>query len=173
MPIIGLVLSSLLIWTLYWLFRLGGLEQIREKHAQRKDAERLSRARESHRRAPLEAVDDPREAAIILMLLIAREGGDPTREHIAAVEKLARSTFGFDRDLTSRMTQARFIAGRADSFAQAAALFSNLFNKKLTHEEKLELVDMVKEVARVEKTSEAHEQAIDGLSQRLGLIPSG
>lgn len=173
MPIIGLILGSLLFWGLYWFFRMGGLEQIREKRAQRKDAERLSRARESHRRAPLEAVDDPREAAIILMLLIAREGGDPTREHIAAVEKLARSTFGFDRDLTSRMTQARFIAGRADSFAQAAALFSSLFNKKLTHDEKLELVDMVREVARVEKTSEAHEQAIDGLSRRLGLIPSG
>ena len=171
MPIIGLILSSLIIWTLYWLFRVGGHEQLQERRAQRKDAERLKRARESRRRAPLEAVDDPRDAAIILMLLIAREGGDPTREHIAAVEKLARSTFGFDRDLASRMTQARFIAGRADSFAQAAALYTDLFNKKLTHEEKLELVDMVKEVARVEKISEAHEQAIEGLSRRLGLIP--
>ena len=52
MPIIGLILGSVLIWTLYWLFRLGGLEQIQAGRAQRKDAERLKRARESERIAP-------------------------------------------------------------------------------------------------------------------------
>jgi hypothetical protein len=43
MPIIGLILGSLLFWGLYWFFRMGGLEQIREKHAQRKDAERSAK----------------------------------------------------------------------------------------------------------------------------------
>jgi|SRR5215471_3876470 len=173
MPIIGLLLSSLALWTCYWFFRMGGLEQIQARRAERKDAERLSRARESERIAPLRAVDDPRDAAIILMLLIAREGGDPTREHIAAIEKIARSTFGFDHDLTARMTQARFIASRADSFAPAAALLSDLFNKKLTHDEKRHLVDMIKEVASFESSGEAHARAIDSLSRRLGLIPAG
>jgi hypothetical protein len=173
MPIVGLILSSLAFWTLYWFFRMGGLEQLQAKRAQRKDSERIGRARETERIAPLRAVDDPRDAAITLMLLIAREGGDPTREHIAAIEKIARSTFGFDHDLAARMTQARFIASRADSFAQAAALFSDLFKKKLTHDEKHQLVDMVERAASFEQSSETHVRAIDGLSRRLGLIPAG
>jgi len=172
MPIIGLVLSSLMFWTCYWFFRMGGLEQIEGRLAQRKDAKRLVRARESERIAPLRAIDDPRDAAMVLMLLIAREGGDPTREHIAAIEKIARSTFGFGQDFAARMTQARFIASRADSFAQAAALFSDLINKKLTHDEKRELVDMIEEVACFEKSSEAHALAVNGLSRRIGLIPA-
>ena len=35
--------------------------------------------------------------------------------------------FGFERDLTERMTQARFIARQTDSFEQAAAVFAGLF----------------------------------------------
>jgi hypothetical protein len=38
------------------------------------------------------------------------------------------------------MTQARFVASRADSFAQAAVLFADLFNKRLTPDEKRHLV---------------------------------
>jgi len=53
----------------------------------RKDAARLAKARESERTAPLRAVDDPRDAAVILMLLMARVGGDPTREQIAAMDE--------------------------------------------------------------------------------------
>ncbi|HEY6254624.1 MAG TPA: hypothetical protein VIY51_02420 [Xanthobacteraceae bacterium] len=172
MPIIGVILTTVVIWTLYWFFRMGGLEQMQAKRAQRKDTERLGRARESQRKAPLHAVDDPRDAAMVLMMLMAREGGDPTREHIAAIEKISHSTFGFGHDLGARMTQARFIASRADSFAQAAALFSDLFNKKLMHDEKRQLVDMIEEVANFEGGSDAHAQAIDGLSRRLGLLPA-
>jgi hypothetical protein len=171
MPIIGLVLSSLLLWGCYWFFRMGGLEQIQAGRTRRKDSERLVRARESQRIAPLRAVDDPRDAAMVLMLLIAREGGDPTREHIAAIEKIVRSTFGFDQDLAARMTQARFIASRADSFAEAAALFSDLLNKTLTRDEKRELVDMIEEAASFE-SSQAHARAVNSLSRRIGLIPA-
>ena len=130
MPIIVLVLSTLALWTIYWFVRMGGIDHIQAKRTQRKDADRLANARAAERSAPLRAIDDPRDAAVILMLLMAREGGDPTREQIAAIEKIVRATFGFEHDLHERMTQARFIASRADSFAQAAALFADLFNKQ-------------------------------------------
>jgi hypothetical protein len=169
MPIIGLILGSVLIWTLYWLFRLGGLEQIQAGRAQRKDAERLKRARESERIAPLRAVEDPRDAALVLMVLMACEGGDPTREHIAEVQKIAGDTFGFAHDLPARLAHARFIASRSDSFAQAAALLADIFNKKLTRDEKQQLVGMIRQVAEFEGGRDTDAAAIDGLSRRLGL----
>src|ERR1700732_122357 len=136
MPIVALVISALAFWFLFWFFRMGGLEQMREASARRKDAARLTTARESERLAPLRAVDDPRDAAVILMLLMARVGGDPTREQIAAIEKIIASVFGPDYDAAERMRQARFIAGRADSFEQAAGLFTDMFIKRLTREER-------------------------------------
>jgi hypothetical protein len=70
------------------------------------------------------------------------------------------------------MTQARFIASRADSFAQAAAVFADLFNKKLTVDEKRELVEMVEQVANLDGRSQAHEEALDVLVRRVGLAPA-
>jgi uncharacterized tellurite resistance protein B-like protein len=169
MPIIALVLSTLTVWTIYWFVRMGGIEHFRAKQAQRKEADRLARAREAKRNAPLRAIDDPRDAAVILMLLMAREGGDPTREQIAAIEKIMRTSFGFEHDLRARMTQARFIASRADSFAQAAAQFADLFNKKLTLDEKRELVEMVEAVADLDGRCEAHGEALGVLTRRVGL----
>jgi hypothetical protein len=151
---------------------MGGVDHFRAKQAERKEADRLARARTAARDAPLLAIDDPRDAAVILMLLIAREGGDPTREQIAFIEKTVQTTFGFEHDLRARMTQARFIASRADSFAQAAALFADLFNKKLTRDEKRELVEMVEEVANFDGSSEAHVEALEALARRVGLAPA-
>ena len=56
-------------------------------------------------------------------------------------------TFGFERELTERMTAARFIASRAEGFEQAAGLFSDLFNARLTAGERQELVGMLGEDA--------------------------
>jgi hypothetical protein len=169
MPIIAVILSTVLLWAAYWFFRMGGLEQMQGARAARRDAERLAGARESQRAAPLHAVDDPRDAAMVLMVLMAREGGDPTREHIATIERLARAHFGFSDDLGARMTQARFIATRAESFAQAAALYADLFNKKLTREEKHELIEMVEEVANFEGSGEERAAEVGGLARRIGL----
>ena len=172
MPIVALILSSLALWTVYWFVRMGGIDHFRAKQAQRNEADRLAKSQAAARDAPLRTVDDPRDAAVILMLLMAREGGDPTREQIAAIEGIARTTFGFEHDLRARMTQARFIAGRAIGFAQAAVVFADLFNRRLTVDEKRQLVDMVEEVANFEGPYEAHAEALGVLARRVGLAPA-
>jgi hypothetical protein len=172
MPIVALILSSLALWTVYWFVRMGGIDHFRAKQAQRNEADRLAKAQAAARDAPLRTVDDPRDAAVILMLLMAREGGDPTREQIAAIEGIARATFGFEHDLRDRMAQARFIASRAIGFAQAAVVFADLFNKRLTVDEKRQLVDMVEEVANFEGPHEAHADALGVLARRVGLAPA-
>jgi uncharacterized tellurite resistance protein B-like protein len=170
MPIILVILSTLAFWSLFWFVRMGGIEHVQAGRTRRQEEARRAEARTAARNAPLRAIDDPREAATILMLLIARTGGDPTREQIAAIEQIVQSTFGFDHELAAHMTQARFMASRADSFEQAAAVFADLFNKRLTPDEKHQLVDMVEKIAWLDGPSEAHAEAVGVLTRRMGLV---
>ena len=171
MPIIALLFSTLAFWVLYWFIRMGGIDHVQSILTRRKEEARRAAVRERERSASLRAIDDPRDAAMILMLLMARIPGDPTREQIAAVEQQARTAFGFDAELIERMTQARFIASRADGFEQAVGLFSDLFNKSLTGSEKLELVAMLEAVASLDRRSEAAAEAVELLKRRIGLSP--
>src|ERR1051325_6852738 len=167
MPVIALILSTLVFWVIYWFFRMGGLEHIQDARTQRRDAERKRKALESQRTAPLQAIDDPRDAAIVLMLLVAGKSDAPTREQYAAIEETARRVFGFERDLAERMTLARFAASRADDFEQAVGLFANLLRSRLTDAERRELLEMVEAIAAHDGPSEPQREAIDTLKRRF------
>jgi hypothetical protein len=168
MPIVVLLASTLAFWVLFWFVRMGGLEHFREQSARRKGDARRAKAREAERAAPLRAVDDPRDAATVLMLLIPR-GRDPTAEQIAAIEANMRAVLGLDADVNERLTHARFIASCAQNFAQAAGLFADLFKKRLTAQELGELVGMVEEIARIDGPSTVQTAEIDVLKRRVGL----
>jgi uncharacterized tellurite resistance protein B-like protein len=172
MPIVLLVASTLVFWMIYWLIRMGGVDHFREQYARRKEEARRAQAREMERAAPLRAIDDPRDAATVLMLLIPR-GRDPTAKQIAAIEETMRVVFGFDHDANERLTHARFIASCAQSFAQATVLFADLFNKRLTAEERRELVGIVEEIARIDGPSAIQTEEIDVLKRQVGLAPAG
>jgi hypothetical protein len=172
MPIVVLVASSLLFWGIYWFVRMGGVDHFREQSKRRKQDARRAEARELERSAPLRAVDDPRDAATVLMLLIPR-GRDPTAKQIATIEETMRAVLGFADDVNERLTHARFIAGCAQSFAQAAGLFAHLFNNRLTADERRELVGIVEEVARIDGPTASQTAEIDGLRRRVGLAPAG
>jgi hypothetical protein len=172
MPIIAVVVITLTFWGIYWFVRMGGIDQLRERSARRKQDARLAQVRDLDKTAQLRAIDDPRDAAIVLMLLIPR-GGDPTSEQIATIEKAAVNTFEFDGELVERMTQARHIAGRAGSFEQAVKIFFNLLNKRLTVDERHELTAMVEDVARHDGPTRAQSEAIAFLKQKLALADAG
>jgi hypothetical protein len=48
--------------------------------------------------------------------------------------------FGFQREFTERMTRARYLAQQTESFEQAAGVFAEMFRKRLSAEERRELV---------------------------------
>jgi uncharacterized tellurite resistance protein B-like protein len=169
MPIIALVLSTLAIWFVYWFVRMGGIDHVWGVFSRKHREARLIISRDIERTAALRAVDDPRDAATILMLLIARTGGDPTREQIGVIETTVRAVFGFGGELTERMTQARFIASQADNFEHAAGLLCDLLKKRLTVDERHQLIAMLEEVAGHEGPSEAQTESIEGLKRRIGL----
>jgi hypothetical protein len=171
MPVIILVVSTLAFWVIYWFVRMGGVDHFRDASARRKDQERREKTRELEQTAPLRAVDDPRDAAVILMLLIPR-GRDPTAQQIALIEETMRTVFGFDQELNERLTHARFIAGRAQSFSQAAGLFADIFNKRLTAEERRQLVGLVEQIARLDGQSTTQTEDVVVLKRKVGLAPA-
>jgi len=172
MPIAVLVASTLAFWVIYWFIRMGGVNHVRDQSARRKEDARRAQARVLERTAPLRAIDDPRDAATILMLLIPR-GRDPTAKQIAAIGETMGVVLGFDHELNERLTHARFIASRAQSFAEAAGLFADLFNKRLTTEERRELVGIVEEIARMDGPSATQTADIVVLKRQVGLAPAG
>jgi uncharacterized tellurite resistance protein B-like protein len=171
MPVIVLVASTLTFWVIYWFVRMGGVDHFREVSARRKDDSQRAKARESERTAPLRATDDPRDAATVLMLLIPR-GSDPTSSQIVTVEERMRAVFDFGHEVNERLTHARFIASCAQSFREAAGLFADLFNKRLTAEERRELVGLVEEIARIDGLSATQAADIDVLKRLVGLTPA-
>lgn len=172
MPILILVASTLLFWVIYWFVRMGGVDHFRERSARRKDEARRAQVRESERTAPLRAIDDPRDAATVLMCLIPR-GSDPTASQITIIQETMRAVFGFDRDVNERLTQARFIASCAQSFAEAARLFADLFKERLTAEERRELIGIVEEVARMDGPSAKQIAEIADFRRLVGLDVAG
>jgi hypothetical protein len=171
MPIVALLVSTLAFWVLFWFVRMGGLDHFRELSTRRKQEARRAQSRETERAAPLRAIDDPRDAATVLMLLIPR-GRDPTAQQIATIEKNMRVVLGLEDDVNERLTHARFVAGCAQNFAQAAGLFADLFKKRLTAEELRELVGIVEEIARIDGSSTIQTAEIDVLKRRVGLAPA-
>lgn len=171
MPIIVLVASTLIFWVVYWFVRMGGIDHYREQSARRKDEARRTQARASERIAPLRAIDDPRDAATVLMLLIPR-GRDPTARQIASIQESMRVVLGFDQEVSERFTHARFIASCAQNFQQAAGLFADIFNKQLTAAERLELVGIVEQIARIDGLSATQAADIDMLKRSIGLVPA-
>jgi len=169
MPIIALILSTALFWVVYWFIRMGGIDHFQQRKAERKEEARKREAKQLARTSTLRAVDDPRDAAAILMLLVARVHGDPTREQIATIENFLRTEFGFETELTERMTQARFIARQADDFEQAAKVFAGLFKTRLTADECHRLVEMLEAVAREGGSSEHQIGAITAFRPMIGL----
>jgi hypothetical protein len=171
MPVVALLVSTLAFWVLFWFVRMGGVEHFRQQSVRRKQEARRVQARETEKAAPLRAIDDPRDAATVLMLLIPR-GRDPTARQIATIEKNMRVVLGFEDDVNERLTHARFVAGCAQSFAQAAGLFADLFKKRLTAEELRELVGIVEEIARIDGLSTIQTAEIDVLKRRIGIAPA-
>jgi len=171
MPVVVFVVGTLALWVAYYFVRLGGLDHLRERSAQRKGAARRVQARESERTAPLRAIDDPRDAATVLMLLITR-GGDPTASQISAIEDTMRRVFGFDHDARERLTHARFVASCAQSFEEAAGLFTDLFKKQLNAEERRELIGMVEDVAKIDGPSAMQSDNLDILKRKVSFAPA-
>jgi hypothetical protein len=168
MPLVAVILLSLGFWAFFWFVRMGGIGHLQAKSAQRKEAARHAQSGELKRTAVLRSVDDPRDAATVLMILVSR-GGDPTDDQSSTIEQTLKAVFGFEHELTERLTQARFVARSAESFEQAGRVLADLVKKRLTADEKGQLIGMLEDVARLDGPSQAQADAIAAFRERIGV----
>lgn len=153
MPVIGAILGAVTTGLVWWLFFGRGLEYIDHRlstaGAARRRARAHAAAEEARRTAPLTAVADPRDAAVILMMLACLQRGVPTPDQEAAVEAEMRGVLGLGGETPSRVAAARFAAERAPGVDSALEHLAPLLRAHLTGEERRDLVAMLERVAAV------------------------
>ena len=172
MPVIAAIVGAVLMGLFYWLIWGQGLQYIdmrlRESRDRKRDARNRAAAIEAQRLAPLRSIADARDAAAVLMILVARERGEPTPEQTAAIEREMREVLGFGAELGARFTYARFAAEQAGSAEDAVDVLAPLFQSKLTPDEREDLFGMLRRVAEVHAgPTDRQERAIERAERRL------
>jgi hypothetical protein len=153
MPVVGAVLGAILTGLFYWLMWGGGLQYIdarlQQSRERKRDQERRAAAIKNQRMAPLRSIVDARDAAVLMMVLVARERGVPTPEQLAAIEREMREVLGCGPELEGRLAYAKFAAEQVLSAEDAVDALTPLFRGKLTAQEREELFGMLKRVAEI------------------------
>lgn len=176
MPIIAALLGAVVTGLIWWIMFGRGLEYIEYRLGEwgavrrgRKLAEDRKVAVQQQRMVPVRSITDPREAATLLMLLVAGAWGLPTPEQMAAIEQQMAEVLGFEAgDLQARLAYARHAAEQAPSPEEAVDAAARLLREKLTRAERDDVRPMLDRVAVLHGgPSDAQERIIERTLRRL------
>jgi uncharacterized tellurite resistance protein B-like protein len=118
--------------------------------------------------APVESVEDPVAAAVVMMLAVAKTDGPLSAQSEQLIEKIAREEMAID-DTTELMTFAKWVDKHVHDANDVARRYSKLWGNALNMDERRELVDMVRRVAEADgAVSREKEITISRLRERLG-----
>ena len=153
MPIIAAVAGAVLTGLFYWLIWGKGLEYVEHRWKESRDGKRdLARrqaALQAQRTAPLRSIDDPRDAAAVLMCLVARQRGVPTPEQQAAITRQMKDVLELGDDTPHWMALGMFASEKATAPDEAVDELAPLLRGSLNAAECNELFDMLSRVAEV------------------------
>ena len=147
MPIIIALVSGLLGWGLYWFFRLDGLEWIRDHFHERRRERRRVLNQEARERAAANAVAEPRDAALALLIKIGSIGDSLLPAAETLIEQAARDVFGFGPELPEKRIFAGFVARNTPTFAVLFRELAPLLQRTLSTDECGQLVALLERVA--------------------------
>lgn len=126
----------------------------REIHDFAKGAANLPRKLAFRRRtgkAGSSLVEDPREAAVIIMLEMARATGEVTREQKDAIEALLCRNFGFsESEAEEVLTQAAWVSASEAGTDALMRRMTRLIVGAVSHEDVIELDGMLVELSETE-----------------------
>jgi hypothetical protein len=153
MPVIAAVAGAVLTGIFYWLIWGNGLAYIelrwRESRDRKDDEARRAAALVAKRSAPLRSIEDPRDAAGVLMCLVARQRGTPTPEQKAAIEQQMREVLDLGREIPQRLSLAMFAAEQASAAEDAVDALAPLLRTRLDRTECNDLLDTLNRVAEI------------------------
>jgi uncharacterized tellurite resistance protein B-like protein len=175
MPVILALVGAFFSGVVMWLIWGNGLQvvhqwmdQSAERARHEKSAKAIAAARERASRAPLRAIEDPREAALVLLTKLAMQRGDITAEQNLALSKIAMDRLALDGKPEHHTTLAAFAARAAKDADAVVADLTPLFHIRLTAEEKDDLFAMMAEIAALHGgPTDAQERMIARTQSRL------
>jgi uncharacterized tellurite resistance protein B-like protein len=119
--------------------------------------------------SPVEAVDDPVAAAIIMMIAVAAEEHPLTGEAETAIRNEVVKTMGI-ADPTELMVFGKWVASHVEDANNVSLRYAKLWMRDLSAGERADFVQMVKRVAAADGEVTARQQfKIAKLEERLGL----
>lgn len=119
--------------------------------------------------SPVEAVDDPVAAAVVMMMAIAAEEHPLTDVAEAAIRKEVMENMGI-ADPTELMVFGKWVAKHVEDANNVSLRYAKLWLRDLSVDEREDLLQMVRRVAAADGEVTARQQnKIARLQERLGL----
>jgi hypothetical protein len=176
MPVILAIIGAFFSGMFMWLVWGNGMEVINAwldaraaKAKEKRDAEAIAAARERATRAPLRAIQDPREAALVLLTKLAMLRGDITAEQNVLLSRYTTERFGFEGMPEHKTTLAAFAARKAGDPDGVVADLTPLLHVELAPEALDDLFTMMNEIAALHGgPTEAQTRMIERTASRLG-----
>ncbi len=114
-------------------------------------------------------VEDPREAATILMLEVARAGGDVTRTQKDVIERLVSENFGFSAsDAEEVIVQAAWVSEKEARTDALLRRMARVVSNTVSRQELIELKDMMVEVSAAD--GEPNQNQLDTITEYQTLV---
>lgn len=154
MPVILAILGAMFSGLFMWMVWGNGMEVVNawldnraSKSKAKRDAEAIAAARDRAARAPLRAIEDPREAALVLLSKLALLRGDITAEQNVLLSRYTTDRFGFEGKPEHKTTLAAFAARQGGEADAIVADLTPLLHVSLSPEALDDLFAMMDEVA--------------------------
>ena len=120
---------------------------------------------------PLQSVDDPAAAAVIMMYAAARESGPVTATVEDAIHREVATTMGISEP-AELMAFARWVAGQVADANSVSMRYAKLWAQKLNLQERRDFHGMVKRVIEASGSEDrSQEHLLSRLAERLSLAP--
>lgn len=146
------IIVSIFGGLIYFIIRAGRVAQagreLGELAGDALGAARRAKFRRSATQSPLEHLSDPREAAVALMVAVARTEGDLTVAQSQTIERMATDRLGFD-DSSEILAHARWLTHDLVDPGHVVHRVMPLLVQKCDDEQRADIVSMLTEVASV------------------------
>ena len=173
MPVLAAIVTAIISGVAYWLVWGRGMEHLDHWLSDRRNTKRRLVAREQQQRAPLKAMTESREGAVALMLLVAKDRGEPTVEQVEAIKAEMRGVLEFESEIETRLILARHAVNSVPSAQTAVDDLKDLLRKNLSKAELNELFIMLRKIAALHGGPTEGQERIIGYAERVLRAPQG
>lgn len=180
MPVIIALLGAIMSGLFMWMVWGNGMEVVNhwldkraDKSKQARDAKAIAEARDKAARAPLRAIEDVREAVLVLLCALANARGEMTEEQRSLITGMARERLMLEGKVENHVSLAEFAVKQAPNLDAAIHDVTPLLFARLDETQKADLSAMLNEVIALHGGPTEKQDALAlRITSRLGLQPS-